>query len=477
IKVISKELAMLNFFTALENKETTTLLFDGLFGLEKESIRVDREGNVALSDHPHILGDKSINPYITTDFAEAQIELITRPLPSISATLEFISVLHDIVSICLGNEYLWPYSMPPKLPEEINTIKIANFSDITTTQYREFLAKKYGIKKQLISGVHFNFSFTHELIMHLYTSSQNQYSFLDFKNAVYMKVARNYFKLSWLVIYLFGASSVIHKSYFKQTVKPNDNLATEAILCTDGSSFRNGVNGYRNIDNFFVSYNSLHEYIADIQNAINNKKIIQAQEYYSQVRLKTKTKKNILHNLATTGVEYIEIRTLDINPYLPVGVCQEQLEFIHILLVYCLLLADSNMSNTDYFNAQNNQIIAADSSIFEPIYLINEQGKKEDIVKMSNDVIDKMYELFVKLEVPKEKLMLIQKIKNNLNNKNNCIAKKIIQNVQMQGYNNFFLNTAKANKDSSSARYPNFPTNSAVKGNQFFNEVVATLKL
>jgi glutamate--cysteine ligase len=467
---------MLNFFAALENKQLSSVLFNGLFGLEKESIRVDINGNVALSDHPHILGDKSINPFITTDFAEAQIELITRPLPSITETVEFISVLHDIVSICLGDEYLWPYSMPPKLPQQIDTIKIANFTDSSTTGYRKFLAQKYGIKKQLISGVHFNFSFSQELIMSLYKNHDKSSSLLEFKNAIYMKVARNYFKYSWLVIYLFGASSVIHKSYFDQDCEQKSDNAADSILCTDGNSYRNGVNGYRNIDKFFVSYNSLNEYITDIQNAINNKQIIQAQEYYSQVRLKTKTKKDILYNLATTGIEYIEIRTLDINPYLRVGVCQQQLEFIHLLLVYCLLVPDSNMSNTDYFNAQNNQILASDSSIFEPIYLINELGEKEDIVKMSNDLINNMHELFFKLESPKKKLDLIQKIKTNLNNKNNCIAKKIIQDVQAEGYNNFFLNAAKTSKGSSYALYPSFPHNSNSKVNAFFNEIMATLQ-
>ena len=130
---------------------------NGLFGVEKENIRVDRHGVIAQTPHPAIFGDKLNHSYITTDFSESQVEMITPPLPSIIQTLGFLETIHDIVSLELDDEYLWPQSIPPILPNE-DKIPIAKYAKggRKEQEYREKLALKYGRKKQAISGIHFN---------------------------------------------------------------------------------------------------------------------------------------------------------------------------------------------------------------------------------------------------------------------------------------------------------------------------------
>ena len=138
---------------------------DGLFGLEKENIRVDINGMLAQTPHPKIFGNKLKHPYITTDFSESQLEMITPPRPSIREAIGFLETIHDIVSLELTGEYLWPQSIPPILPDD-EQIPIAKYDEDgkEAQMYREFLSQKYGPKNQLISGIHFNLSFSEKLL-------------------------------------------------------------------------------------------------------------------------------------------------------------------------------------------------------------------------------------------------------------------------------------------------------------------------
>ncbi|MGL5243769.1 MAG: bifunctional glutamate--cysteine ligase GshA/glutathione synthetase GshB, partial [Sarcina sp.] len=149
-------------------------LINGKYGLEREALRVDEFGKLSLKEHPKTFGDKILNPYITTDFSESQVELITPPLETIEKVYNFSSILYDIVAVNIGSEYLWSQSMPCDIPED-HDIPIAQFCQYIeegkkAREYREKLFKKYGGKKQLISGIHYNFSFNETLIKKLYNN-------------------------------------------------------------------------------------------------------------------------------------------------------------------------------------------------------------------------------------------------------------------------------------------------------------------
>ena len=146
-------------------KQNSHLLREGCFGLEKENVRVNQDGTLALTPHPAVFGDKGKHPYITTDFSESQVEMITPPLPSVGEALGFMETLHDVVTENIGDELLWPQSLPPVLKEN-QEIPIAHYSGEFKDKeyYRQKLAGTYGKERQLISGIHFNFSFSEKLM-------------------------------------------------------------------------------------------------------------------------------------------------------------------------------------------------------------------------------------------------------------------------------------------------------------------------
>jgi len=163
----------------------------GLFGIEKENIRVDKQGLISQTPHPAVFGDKLNHTYITTDFSESQVEMITPPLPSIEQALGFLETIHDIVSLELKDEYLWPQSIPPILPNE-DQIPLARFGTKGSDEekYRNKLAIKYGRKKQAISGIHFNVSFNDTLMTLLYEATSKEKTIDAFQDEVYLKITR-----------------------------------------------------------------------------------------------------------------------------------------------------------------------------------------------------------------------------------------------------------------------------------------------
>lgn len=420
----------------------THLLMNGNFGLEKENIRTSLDGELSLKPHPQVFGDKATHPYITTDFAESQVEMVTPIFSSTHDVLKFMEALHDLVSLELDNEILWPYSLPPKLPEDDSLIKAAQFTNPEITEYREYLASKYGKRKQLLSGVHFNFSFCDKFLDRLYTKFSRKYSYREFKDQVYLKVARYYLKYSWLIIYLTGASSVAHESYVGCCKCPMDKLTEDSFVFSGSSSFRNGVNGYRNLEEFYVSYNSLYDYINDIKLAIDNEQIIAAKEYYSQIRLKGSSKQGILDDLYDHGINYVEIRTLDLNPLTKVGITEESLDLIHLFLVYSLVAEDFEMSHEEYHNSNLNQILAADADNSKEIMLHDKGTHTRSLQEWGLEVLDEVYSVLSGLDVAKDKLQVLQDYKVKLTNPETHDSAIIANKVSEHGYTQFFMDNS-----------------------------------
>lgn len=336
-------------------------LIKGNFGIEKESLRVDKEGNLALTPHPEAFGDKSEHPYITVDFSESQVELISPKQKSVKEAYSFLENLHEILALTLAeqDEYIWSQSAPAILPEE-EKIPIAHFPhNKELEEYREKLAQKYGKKKQLLSGIHFNFSFDEEFLQKFYKASGSQAKFKDFKNALYLKIARSYFKYNFLIIYLFGASPIVHKSYTGKCTDKMQVLTEDSFYCQNIISFRNGSCGYKNQDKFFVDYNSLEAYLASLDKAIEEGKISSAKEYYSSLRLKAKDPLHPLSSLEKDGIEYLEFRAIDLNPLAKIGIMEEDLEFLHLFILYLFLKKDEELTEENYFIFLENQEIVA----------------------------------------------------------------------------------------------------------------------
>ncbi|MEB3101404.1 bifunctional glutamate--cysteine ligase GshA/glutathione synthetase GshB [Ferviditalea candida] len=335
-------MGMLNsqFLQIVKDHDLHADILRGKFGLEKENTRVDKDGKLALTPHPKAFGSKMENPYIKTDFSESQIEMITPAFDTIDETYNFLETLHDIVTLELHDEYLWPSSNPPELPDD-EEIPIAVMNDPVEDQYRLELSRKYGRKRQLLCGIHYNFSFDEAFLesLHRETALPEQ-DFKDFKDAVYMKVARNLLKYRWLLIHLTGASPVFNKTYIERCVQLGDHLDEESRFFPNMNSLRNSVCGYRTGKPFYVSFNSVEEYVRDLQSLVDSNELLSVKEFYNPVRVKPAKRDDFLQDLLQNGIAYLELRMIDLNPLYKNGISKETMQFIHLFLVFMLLMDD-----------------------------------------------------------------------------------------------------------------------------------------
>ncbi|WP_338471186.1 bifunctional glutamate--cysteine ligase GshA/glutathione synthetase GshB [Niallia sp. XMNu-256] len=312
----------MDFKEMLANDRVKPYLLKARYGIEKESHRVDLSGNLAKTDHPKSLGIRDDHPYIQRDFAETQLELITPVTETIKDLFDYLAAIHDVAYRSLDeNEMLWPLSIPPQLPEKEEDIVIAKLKNVENVKYRQTLSDSYGRRKQMISGIHFNFEFSEELIRALFSLQSEIEDYQKFKAEVYLKVTRNYLHYRWLVIYLFGASPLSEKNFFE------DNSLNVAVR-----SIRNSKYGYTNSDDVQVSYSSIQKYLSDLSMMVKKGLLSEEKEFYSPVRLRGGNHVSDLEN----GVNYIELRNIDLNPFETYGISSEQVEFLHLFLLYLL---------------------------------------------------------------------------------------------------------------------------------------------
>lgn len=415
----------------------------GRFGIEKESLRVNENGELALTNHPKFFGDKIKNPYITVDFSESQIEMITPTESSVEKAYDFLRNIHEIVATNLKDEYLWSQSVPPILPSE-ELIPLGKFpQNKELEKYREKLALKYGRKKQLLSGIHFNFSFDDEFLKELYELSKEKTSFKEFKNNIYLKISRNYFKYGWMIIYLLGASPVIHETYLQKCIDKMKKFTEDTYYFEDLVSFRNGSCGYRNEKDFFVNYESVDKYVESLERLIEKESISSAKEYYSPIRLKTKNPKEILLELKNSGIEYLEFRSIDLNPFSEIGIEKADLEFLHLFILFLFLKDDEPFEEKDYFRYLKNQEILANKGNSDEFRLIccedkNVSPKEYSIVILEE--IERHLKAIGAFTNKDEKVLQYQK---NKILSNRLYSDLVLKGVKQKGFVKFHIDKAK----------------------------------
>ena len=427
-------------------------LFKGSFGIEKENLRVNSDGHLALTPHPKVFGDKMENPFITVDFSESQLEMITPPLKSITEVYSFLEKLHNTISINLDNEYLWPQSVPPIIPDE-EKIPIAIFQHSQdgkrAEKYREMLSKTYGRSRQLLSGIHYNFSFDISFLKELHKLIAPNEDFKNFKDEVYLKISRNYIRNRWLIIYLLGASSLVHKSFFHQCpgyktkcvdgMKVKDNT----FYSNKTTSFRHGRCGYRNKDEFYVSFNSIDEYISDIKNHVSKETIHEVREFYSPVRIKTKDTVNILNSLKNDGIQYIEIRTVDLNPYSPIGVDVEDLHFIHLLLLYCLFDDNDPLECLENHNSNQNHDNVAINGKSKYLRLYRKEDDGVLLKNWANEILNNIGSFVHSLGIETDlytKVLDFQK--NKIDHEEQMYSTKLVEDLLDSSFVDLHINKA-----------------------------------
>jgi glutamate--cysteine ligase len=335
-----------------------------LVGLEKEGLRVSPAGTVVSTPHPSGLGSALTHPYITTDFSEALLELITPPTPQIGETLAWLADLHGFVHRHLAGELLWATSMPC-IVEGARGVPLAVYGMSNAarmkTVYRRGLGNRYGRTMQAIAGVHFNFSFG-DAFWSLYQDlEQDAAAPVHFRSESYMAMIRNLQRFGWLIPYLFGASPAVCKSFVQGRETELTAFDATTLYGPFATSLRMGDIGYQNRQTegtgMKASYDSLDSYIRSLTWAIEtpcpnyetigvkvgdryeqlNVNVLQIEnEYYSTVRPKQITRWMEKPTLALRrrGVCYVELRSLDVNAFHPSGVAEEQMHFLEAFMLW-----------------------------------------------------------------------------------------------------------------------------------------------
>lgn len=351
-------------------------LLDGKFGLEREALRMTPEGELAKTDHPVAFGDRTKHPYITTDFAESQIEMITGVHDTLEAVHDELTMITQTVARTIGDELLWPYSMPPVV--EWSEVKIAAYPETEegtfARKYREYLNEKYGNGVQLISGIHYNFSYSETLIRKLYDISGKKVDYKKFKNALYMKVAKNYLNYHWFLVFVLGNT-------------PNSHNVDEPHAV----SLRNSKYGYQNKEDLNLSYDSLCAHVASIRTAMADGKIIDEREVYTPVRIKCPNKIKLMNCLEAGGIGYLEIRSIDLNPNAFAGIALEDLKWIHLFMLTILELDD----HVDF----------DPEALAEYVALRGRRGDNEQLDALVSDVYNKMAEVNAEFRLGLEKII------------------------------------------------------------------------
>lgn len=375
----------------LVNGSPAETLCGGLKGVEKESLRVQPDGMLSTTPHPPSLGSALTNRYITTDFSEALLEFVTPAFANTWEALRFICDIHQFTYARLNDELLWATSMPCRLPPE-RDIPLARYGRSNVgrmkTIYRRGLGYRYGRLMQTIAGVHFNYSLP-DAFWPVYREHEGRRNdFHAFRSEAYLGLVRNFRRFGWLVLYFFGVSPALCKS-FAANVSGMSRFDKDTLYEPFGTSLRMSDLGYSNRtqSKINISLNNLDEYVADLVEAIRTpdpqyektgiapqddadegdyrqlsvNRLQIENEYYSPIRPKrvAYSGERPTEALRRGGVEYVEIRSIDINVFDPVGINQNVMRFMEAFLIYCLLSESPRLDDKGLEEAVNNQSLTA----------------------------------------------------------------------------------------------------------------------
>ena len=403
--------------SGLINSGERGVLRGGRKGVEKESLRVSPAGDIVQSPHPAALGAPLTNENITTDFSESLIELVTPPFGETWELLQYLCDIHQFVYRHLDEELLWATSMPCALDGDAS-IPLAQFGTSNVgrmkTIYRHGLGVRYGRIMQAISGVHFNYSFSPRLWGVLADVDESKQAGQGFMSERYFGVLRNYRRYGWLVLYLFGTSPAVSRSFFAGRETTLERLDADTFYEPFGTSLRMSDIGYRNKNQatVSVSVNSLDEYVRDLSRAIStpyppyekigvkvdgvyqqlNANVLQIEnEYYSFIRPKrvARSGERPTKALQRAGVEYVEVRALDVSAFDPVGVNQNKLRFLEAFLALCLLRESAPIGPSEQESLDANHLLVARRGR-EPKLMLKREGRDFPMLEWARELLDGM---------------------------------------------------------------------------------------
>jgi glutamate--cysteine ligase len=383
-------------------------------GIEKESLRATPEGQLAKTPHPAGLGSALTHPHVTTDFSESQLELITGVEPSAEAALHELTEIHQAVYRCLGDELMWASSMPCVLPED-GEIPLGQYGSANIgrakTVYRMGLGHRYGRRMQTISGIHYNWSLP------------------GVDSEGYFALIRNFRRQSFLLLLLFGASPALCGSFVRgrehglQELLNAQGQATGSMYLPHATSLRMGRLGYQSDaqSSLAVSYNSLEGYAASLNDALTrpyapyeaigiqdengeykqlSTTLLQIEnEFYGTIRPKRviRSGERPLHALRERGVQYVEVRCMDLDPFEPVGISAQTMRFIDIFLLHCLV-KDSPPDTPEEVATLSNNLLLTASRGREPGLMLERGGESVTLMSWARELLEEFAPIAKRLD-------------------------------------------------------------------------------
>jgi glutamate--cysteine ligase len=401
--------------TLLGEHSNLSLLEKCLHGIERECLRITGEGRLAQTPHPEALGAALTNEQITTDYSESLLEFITPALSNPADTLDSLDRIHRFAYSKLGSEYIWSPSMPCPLPAEAD-IPIAYYgtSNIGKLKYvyRQGLALRYGKTMQCIAGIHYNFSLPEAIWPVLRQDTNFDGDDRDFQSESYIGLIRNFRRYSWLLMYLFGASPALDASFLRGRSHRLEQFDAETLYLPYATSLRMSDLGYQSNAQADLTpcYNDLLTYTDSLRRAVAtpyapyveigthkdgewiqlNTNVLQIEnEYYSTIRPKrvTYSGERPIQALVARGVQYVEVRCLDINPFLPVGIDLQQSRFIDAFILYCALHDSPQLASNECGNASSNFLTVVKEGR-RPGLQLNRNDTTVDLKAWANEMLD-----------------------------------------------------------------------------------------
>lgn len=371
---------------ALDELAPADVLWGGRKGVEKESLRVSADGTLSRLPHPPALGSALTNEYITTDFSEALLEFVTPAFRNTWESLRFLCDIHQFTYANLNDELLWASSMPCLIMPD-GDIPLARYGESNVgrmkTVYRRGLGHRYGRAMQTIAGLHFNYSVP-EAFWPIYQDLEKSQHHGDaFRSHAYLGLIRNFRRFGWLVLYLFGASPAVCKSFAAGGDAGLKEFDKETLYEPFATSLRMSDLGYSNKtqSGINISLNDLDDYIRGLSAAIDTperdyekfgllvdgeyqqlslNKLQIENEYYSSIRPKrvARSGERPTSALRRGGIEYVEVRSLDLGLFDPVGINQNTMRFMEAFLLYCLFLDSPPVEDADWdeINANHSEV-------------------------------------------------------------------------------------------------------------------------
>lgn len=404
---------------ALSIEENSKSILGITRGIERETLRISKEGRLSSNAHPKSIGSALTHKYITTDFSEALLEFITPATDNAERTLNQLRDIQKFTQARLDNEVLWPMSMPCFIKNQ-DEIALADYGSSNIgkmkTLYREGLKNRYGSMMQAIAGVHFNISFPKSFWLSLQKIKDDSAKSQDFISDGYLGLIRNFKRDLWLLSYLFGASPALCSSFLegKESKLPFEKLGKGSLYLPFGTALRLGDLGYTNSEQsaLKVTYNNLDEYIKGLKEAIStdselyrnigtnedgslkqlNSNVLQIEnEFYSPIRPKRNADsgETPIDALNRGGIEYIEVRALDVNPFSDTGISLQQIYFLDVFLLYCLL-NDAPQMNCSEQNISQNNLDKVVNQGRDPNLTLTKDNEEVSIKTWGKDIFDQL---------------------------------------------------------------------------------------